>query len=139
MENSTEVGRIVITPTIGRVVWYYEEHTQDNPGLISGQPLPAVICYVHSDRHINIGGFDASGDPFSRRFVPLIQDGEAIEARSYACWMPYQKGAAIRDRARVTAQVPQEFISPSGAVVGRTVTEDFHVVMEPAQSDGTDG
>jgi hypothetical protein len=113
MEKNTEVERIVIKPTIGRVVWYYEESAQHSPGFTTDQPVPALICYVHSDRRINIGGFDASGDAFSRRFITLIQDGEVVEGGAYACWMPYQKGAAIRDRERIAAEVPTEFIPPS--------------------------
>lgn len=81
----------MISPTVGRVVWYYP------PGHPHpSQPYPALICYVHSDMLINVGGFDHNGRPFADTSVLLVQgDGYGNPAGgSWAGWMPYQIGQA---------------------------------------------
>lgn len=78
-------------PSIGRVIWFHPEAgdkfitTQDN------QPVPALICGIHSDTQINVGGFDFNGLPFARQGVRLLEVGESpTEGEAYAEWMPYQ-------------------------------------------------
>lgn len=79
----------MIHPTIGRVVLF------NRPGF--DQPSPALISYVHSDRCINIGGFDNSGHPIARTSVTLLQGNDPIpKDQEYACWMPYQKEQAAK-------------------------------------------
>lgn len=73
----------MIKPTVGRRLWYH------NPEL-SDQPCDAGICYVHSDRMINIGGRDCNGVPFAETSVTLVQPGDEIPDYPYASWMPYQ-------------------------------------------------
>lgn len=73
----------MIQPTVGRVVHYHD------PSL-SDQPLDAHIAYVHSERLINIGGFDANGVPFSETSVTLVQPGDEVPDHPHATWMPYQ-------------------------------------------------
>ena len=75
----------MIIPTIGRVVWYHAYPK------IERQPYPAFICYVHSNRLINIAGFEANGLPFSATSVLLRQEGEDKPEFAYAEWMPYQQ------------------------------------------------
>jgi hypothetical protein len=76
----------MISPTIGRVVLV-------NVG--AAQPHPALVCFVHSDRLINVGGFDGNGQPFAATDLVLLQDDDEPPAEgSYAEWMPYQKTAA---------------------------------------------
>lgn len=86
----------MIQPTIGRVVLYY------GPGeyVKKCQPRPALVCYVHNDTMINVGGFDRNGVPFQATSVKLIQD-DAEERPDYghAEWMPYQKGQAAKTEA----------------------------------------
>lgn len=85
----------MITPTIGRVVLVHRYGLSD-------QPEPALICYVHNDRMINVGGFDRNGAPFAITSVCLLQDGDQVPANSgwpYAEWMPYQKGQAAKTEA----------------------------------------
>lgn len=87
----------MITPTVGRVVWFYpagRAHTE--------QPCAAFITYVHSDTMINVGGFDYNGKPFGETSVLLVQ-GEGCYGNpgggSWAGWMPYQKGQAAKTEA----------------------------------------
>lgn len=77
----------MIKPTIGRVVLVHRE--------TSDQPEPALICYVWSDRLVNVGGFDRHGLPFSATSIQLLQDQDVPATQSYyAEWMPYQKQVA---------------------------------------------
>jgi hypothetical protein len=82
----------MIKPTIGRVVGFYPAgvpHTE--------QPLPALICYVHSDTLINVGGFDQNGNPIRGTSVFLNHDGYGNPGGgAWATWMPYQKGQAAK-------------------------------------------
>ena len=82
----------MISPTVGRVVWYWPE-----PHPVE-QPWAALVAYVHDARCINIGGFDRNGVPFSRTSVQLLQDDDV--PRGGCCtWMPYQKGQAAKTEA----------------------------------------
>jgi len=82
----------IITPTIGRVVWYQSAER-------TAQPYAALVTYVHSDRMVNLGGFTANGVPFAATSVTLVQDGDEKPAYSYCEWMPYQKGQAAKTEA----------------------------------------
>lgn len=81
----------MIKPTIGRVVLVYR-HPRVQP-----EPEPAFVCFVHTDRCINVGGFDANGAPFGATSVPLLQDDDVPPSgQTYAEWMPFQKGQAAK-------------------------------------------
>ena len=92
----------MIKPTIGRVVLI---HRIVGGQPVSPQPEPALVCYVHNDRLINVGGFDANGQPFARTSVQLLQDDDAAPANivtgAYAEWMPYQKAVAAGEQPAV--------------------------------------
>lgn len=78
----------MIKPSIGCVVWYYQNQQQV-------QPFAMLVCYVHSDRLVNLGGFNDGGATISRSSTTLLQDDDkAPEAGGYATWMPYQVGQA---------------------------------------------
>ena len=80
----------MIKPTIGRVVLF---HPKKNAEVV----FPALVCFVHNDSMINVGGFDNNGNAFGSCSVRLIQDGEeAPNTGPYAEWMPYQKGQAAK-------------------------------------------
>ena len=83
----------MIQPTVGRVVLFHPFGKQD-------RTYPALVCFVHSDRMINLGGFDQDGVPFSACSVQLLQDGDTLpDVTAYAEWMPYQKGQAAKTEA----------------------------------------
>jgi hypothetical protein len=84
----------MIVPTIGRVVLVHRG--------MSDQAEPAFVCYVHSDRLINVAGFHALGAPFSVTNIQLVQDDDEIQnPNQYAEWMPYQKAVATGAQAPV--------------------------------------
>lgn len=85
--------KIMITPTIGRVVLFHLDASQH----MSDQPYPALVSYVWNDRMINVGFFDANGVAGSATSVPLIQNDEPSPSMGYwAEWMPYQKTLAAK-------------------------------------------
>ena len=77
----------VITPTVGRVVWYRRDPTDDQPHM-------ATVCYVWNDRMVNLAGFDHNGNPYKATSVTLRQEGDAQPLYPHAEWMPYQVGQA---------------------------------------------
>lgn len=84
----------MITPTIGRVLWYHPVPTEDFLAKKDDQPMPVLVCAVHSDTEVNVAGFDAEGNYFARQNVKLVQDDETPpEDEQYVEWMPYQKKA----------------------------------------------
>ena len=93
----------MIKPTVGRVVLFHPGINFAGARPAAGEPLPALVCRVWSDRMINIGGFDADGNPFNATSVPLMQGDEpGAPADSYAEWMPFQKAQAseLQQRTR---------------------------------------
>lgn len=85
----------MITPTIGRMVWY-----RPRPGemvMNSGEQLcSAQICYVWDDTMVNLSVLSHDGWQSPRTSVPLWQ-GDADECpEGSCCWMPYQKGQAAK-------------------------------------------
>ncbi len=113
----------MIKPTIGRVVLV---NRFSHGARFSPQPEPALICRVWHDRMINVGGFDANGQPFSLVSVQLLQDDDAAPSMAngaYAEWMPYQKAVAddaaqlamLRDKA---ANLSAESLANSSFTTG---------------------
>ena len=76
----------MIKPTVGRVVWYYEEwKTHKNI------PFAATICYVHLDNSINVGGLEHNGTPFRAIQVLLVDNGDSFNNDAgvkWACYAP---------------------------------------------------
>ena len=90
----------MITPTVGRVVWFHPGRGFAGCPAGEGIPLAALIARVWSDTCINIGGFDANGMPFAATSVWLLQDGNDVPTEGHwAEWMPYQKGQAAKTEA----------------------------------------
>jgi len=83
----------MITPTIGRVMWYWpsKEERQD-------QPRPAIVTWVWEDNMVNLVVFDQGGVPSGVGSVPIVQDGSPyiVGDSPYVEWMPYQIGQAKR-------------------------------------------
>jgi hypothetical protein len=92
----------MITPTIGRVVWYYPAlPTFDGHPDPEGQPLAAHIAHVWGDRMVNLMVIDANGEIYNKTSVTLVQEGDLapVEWGRYCEWMPYQKGQAAKTEA----------------------------------------
>lgn len=91
----------VITPTIGRRVWYWPS-TYDRGGMLDKpstiiegnhtQPCDAGIVCVHGDRLVNLIVTDHNGNAHKRTSVTLYQPGDNISHvdGGYAVWMDYQ-------------------------------------------------
>lgn len=82
----------MITPTIGRVVWY---HAKD--GDFNGQPLAAIVCHVWSDTCVNLSIFDSNGNQHGLTSVFLYQGDTDRPSDDYCEWMPYQIGQAKKE------------------------------------------
>lgn len=83
-----------IPPTVGRVVWFYPSQYDGIPHE-KGTPLAAIVCYVFSDRMVNLRVFDQNGDGHARTSIVLKQEGDVInEQNGYCTWMPYQLNKA---------------------------------------------
>lgn len=93
----------MIRPTVGRVVLFHPALSDELK--YKGQPLAALIAYVHSDTLVNLAVFDHTGRSHGRTSIRLMQDGDelgpigddTLEPESaFAFWMPYQKGQAAK-------------------------------------------
>lgn len=86
----------MISPTVGRKVWYTPAPGDPHCNKLGAQPMDATVVFVHSDRMVNVAVFDHCGIAHAYPSVPLLQEGEATPTGHYAEWMPYQKGQAAR-------------------------------------------
>lgn len=92
----------MIYPTIGRIVWF---HARDDANKALGeQACAAIVCYVWSDRLVNLSVFDPSGVQHSRMAIILVQDGDTLPNAPYCEWMPFQKGQAAKYEALAAAK-----------------------------------
>lgn len=100
---------MVISPTPGRVVWYYptpwpaSQQNSDPLVFNTDQPFAAIVASVRSDRLVNLMVIDPNGNPHARASITLMQDGDAVPATPYCAWMPYQKGQAAKHEAATAA------------------------------------
>lgn len=89
----------VIPPTVGRVVWFEPNGSEQclNWKCLPEQPMSAQVVYVHSDDLVNLAVLDHGGAPRAIENVPLLQgDAAAPESGWYCRWMPYQLGQAAK-------------------------------------------
>lgn len=87
----------MITPTVGRIVWYRPSKFDHGAMMIQNdQPLAAIVAYVWSDHLVNLTVSDHSGMTHSRTSVALKQGDQhdLADAGAYCEWMPYQKAVA---------------------------------------------
>ena len=57
-----------MTPTVGRIVWVYK---RVGNGLPDDGKEAAVICFVHSEKVVNVAGFDKTGAAFQIEYLSL--------------------------------------------------------------------
>ena len=87
----------MITPTIGRVVWFHPASDESDPRFADQPICAALVAKVWSDTCVNLAVFDGNGNSHSRTSVLLIQDDNEVPGGGYYCeWMPYQKGQAAK-------------------------------------------
>ena len=86
----------LITPTVGRKVWYWPfGHQREKLAVFDDtQPCDATVTYVWNERMVNLHVVGPAGAMMQINSVLLVQDGDSlptIEHGGYAEWMPYQK------------------------------------------------
>jgi hypothetical protein len=86
----------MISPTVGRVVLFVPAESKHDFGfsINAGRPHKAEVCYVHSDRMVNLSICDANGKQFSRTSITLRQPEDPVPQGDYCEWMPYQIATA---------------------------------------------
>ena len=88
----------MISPSIGRVVWFWPTKEVDVPE--PEQPNAALVVYVWGDRMVNLVVFDSNGNSRGETSVTLLQDDDVPNACGrFASWMPYQVGQAKKHEA----------------------------------------
>lgn len=85
----------VITPTIGRQVWFWNAA----PSNREEQPCAATVVYVWNDRMVNLQVIDHGGEARSRTSVPLRQPEDPTPGGMFCEWMPFQVGQAKAQEA----------------------------------------
>ncbi len=99
----------MITPTVGRVVWFYPGD-KDQCVRHGNGPLAATIAHVWGDRMVNIGYLDSNGVHRIRTSVRLVQpeDSQVIDDASigFCMWMPYQVGQAKKHEDPINTSGP---------------------------------
>jgi hypothetical protein len=86
----------MITPTVGRVVWY---HPLPRSTIIHA----ALIVHVHNQRLVNLAAFGSNGIGYGVTSVTLLQDDDPAPEFHHASWMPYQVGQAAKTEAAEAA------------------------------------
>lgn len=87
----------MITPTVGRVVWFGGAETDHLTKLAEGEPLAAIVTKVHSDTSVDVVIFPPGSPVHGAHKVRLLQDDEQPPTDTPFCmWMPYQKGQAAK-------------------------------------------
>jgi len=83
---------MVISPTVGRVVWF----RQMTPGVFPGSDgvCAALVAKVWHDRLVNLCVIDENGNTHSRTSVVLVQEGDEAPTHQHCAWMPYQLSKA---------------------------------------------
>lgn len=85
----------MITPTVGRVVWYYPGGAVQKS---EGQPNAALVACVCDDGKVNLGYFDASGNAQSDQCIVLVQAGEPIpECGPFCEWPAIERPAKLKE------------------------------------------
>lgn len=94
----------VITPTIGRKVWFRPNGVTVFGGksivvINQEQPLDATVVFVWGDRVVNLLVLDHEGNAHQINSVTLRQPGDVKPSFAYCEWMPYQQAQAKKEPA----------------------------------------
>lgn len=82
-----------IIPTVGRVVWFFENDQQ-------AEPKAAIVAKVWNSAMVNLMVVEESGTTRPVTSVTLLEENEQPQAGNFfAKWMPYQIGQAKKDSA----------------------------------------
>lgn len=87
----------MITPTVGRVVWY--RPVADILCVNGTEPLAAIVAGVWGDRMVNLAVFDFNGAMHNRTSVTLVQPEDTKPDHSFCQWMPFQVDQANKAAA----------------------------------------
>ena len=100
----------MIAPTIGRIVWFTPRHNHlTQLASLGPQPMAAQVCYVWSDRMVNLDVTDHRGQHHQVQSVLLLQGDETYEPMtSSAEWMPFQKAAQTGPARDLPANTPKD-------------------------------
>lgn len=124
MKTATQAP-ILITPTVGRVVWFYPDaNSAEAPFARHPEgkgPYAALIVHVWSDEMVNLCVLDAVGTPHPRTSVHLVHEDDGGWAAPYCTWMPFQKGQAKAQdaAARVVALPVVDAMRPTAEDIER--------------------
>ena len=132
----------MITPSVGRIVWFFPELEQRDP---NGQPLAALVAKVIDDRTVNLMVSAADGSTFGRQHVALLQPDDQrpydpVERpdQAHATWMPYQLGQAAKTEAAIAASPALEPLQRQLAELAAAVDikiERFGDSLDPVLSE----
>ena len=86
----------MISPTVGRKVWFYPVNEPSVIQIDKSVPCDATVVYPWGDHCVNLRITDHAGNTHVRTSVWLVQDDEERPASNHATWMPYQKGQAAK-------------------------------------------
>lgn len=98
----------IITPTIGRKVWFWPNGSHLGVPAVAqpesqnhGQAMDATIVHVHSDRMVNLQVIDHVGSAWPVRSVFLQQEGDAAPHGKFVPWLASQSDMLADDWNRV--------------------------------------
>jgi hypothetical protein len=130
----------VISPTPGRIVWFYPA-PHDGIATLNNQPLAAIVAGVHSDHLVNLAIFDAYGNTQQRSNVTLVQPGEDAPNHAHATWNQAVE-KVILDALTTGTCVVQKNLTPGASTYMLTTgTGVVQKATDPsaffAETDGT--
>ena len=91
--SATELPKVT-APTVGRIVYFFPS-TADAyclDGAAVDEPLAAIVCYVHSEREVNLHVFGAEGTGYKATSVTMVQPGDErpeCGIKGFCEWMPF--------------------------------------------------
>lgn len=88
----------MITPTVGRKVWYHPARYDMWWPEWYTQPWDATVIWVHSDTRVNVFVINPGGGTFVVTGCQLLQGEEECD-EEYCEWMPFQRGQAAKTEA----------------------------------------